>query len=426
VLIAQLPVIPRLSEVPRGAFRRVILCFVVYRTKYRGSTYISQREIASRFNRSGRQPISKHLLELRKSGLLQKLTESSGTMPDEYGRGEFFNTRTRESDRLCQMTNALFGERGILRRWTYVSAWGYGCIDVSGVLCLATLSVLDEPISKSSLTSYLAPIVSVSSIERCVDKFVELGLIHKSTCGLATTSDWRQKFEAFLDSTPACNERKTKGDNRRRNESAQNAEAVRRGIFTDAEKSQYKRLPCVCCGGKSDQREHFPPKKYLKQLPVYNNRNLVWSICRKCNRSMAEFIKQLPDIPLQKLDEMYLSRKEDPLVIYRMVANYHLKRFYEAFERGDNEAAVTSIRRVLSLWYTLWHTLRTDERRRVNAPVQPLKRDTIRRAGSTFESQLPLRTDPVIEKRRRTNRRFVRRVRICDRFTYLDNRPTPI
>jgi len=158
-----------------------------------------------------------------------------------------------------------------------------------------------------------------------------------------------------LEENPACNQRKYKGDERRRQESAQNRRRVVKGTITEAERCELKSLPCVRqgCGRKAVQMEHFPPKRYLKDLDDCNSISLIWAICPEHNLETSEFIKTLGPISINSIPPFRIVGDTEPFLLYRLVSNHWYGKFYEAFLAGDREAAIRAIRVTLSYWLAI-------------------------------------------------------------------------
>jgi len=391
VLIVELPHLPRVSVLNGKTFEAVVLCRLVSLCGHKRRLNLSQRQVLGLFNRSNQKAVRNYLVKARRLGLLDKVEESSGTLADVYIRGPYFDRDNSEVRAIVTLSHSLWGKGGILREWSYPSAWGYGCIPRAVIICLAVLQRLDESISKKSLKKYLEPLVSESSFKEAIRFLTDNHLIYIECGRYALVSDWGSKVEFLLENNVACNSRQSMGDARRRAESAANVVRVAQGKLTQAERHQLLALPCVVkgCNRKATQEEHFPPKKYLKHLPISTHRRLVWAICKKHNRLTADFIKAMPDdIPLTP-SLLVVRQGTDPLRIYCASANRWITEFYSAVGRGDHPAARNAVRTTLRLWLAVQQVLDNPGHRLDPWPRGPARIKGLR-CYQPDESQLPL------------------------------------
>jgi len=352
VLIVELPVIPRVSVLPDRVFPRVVLAWFIHCAGRRRGLENSQRQICSRFNRSNRKIISSYLKKARELGFLKLLKPSDGLNPDVHVRGAFFDDRTRDSDRLIQLANSLWGsKRGLLSNWPYPTAWGHGCTPPAAILCLATLNVLDEPIQKKTLRKYLEPLVPESSFNDAVRWMRGKDLIVLEACGLTISKDWQEKFVRYLFTSVAGNNRQVLGDRRRKRESDTNRSRVKKATITRSEQDALKRLPCVKRGCKKlgTEMEHFPPYRFLRHLKDRTNRHLVWAICEEHNDETQSFIKYLPGIPADISSQLFIDARYSKWDAYEAVSNLDIQRFYSAAHRRDGQEANSAISNSLAL-----------------------------------------------------------------------------
>jgi hypothetical protein len=344
MLIVELPAIPMVSVLSGRIFKRVILSWFVHSAGRRRGLEDSQRQICSKFNRSNQLIISKYLKEAREENYLELLTPSDGLNPDVHIRGAFFVNRTRDSDRLIQLANSLWGpQRGLLRHWPYPSAWGHGCTPPAAIVCLATLRILDEPIQKKTLRKYLEPLVSDSSFNDAIRWMRGKDLIVLEACGITVSKDWQEKFVRHLVVSPAGNNRQERGDCRRTRESFVNRVRVKKATITRLEQDALKRLPCVWkgCKNQATEMEHFPAHRFLRHLGDQTNRHLVWAICEKHNDATQSFIKYQPSIPTDISSGLFIDARYSKWDVYEAVSDINIQRFYAAARgRDDKEANV--------------------------------------------------------------------------------------
>jgi hypothetical protein len=236
---------------------------------------------------------------------------------------------------------------------------------------------------------YLSALVAPQSFDRCIKKLCKKGLTQIDDSVISLVPDWEATMRRYLEDTPACNERKRKGDMRRRRESEQNRKRVARGILTDAERHELLTLPCVRkgCRKKAKQMEHFPPKRYLGDLDEVHNPFLVWAICPEHNAETSEFIKTLGPISSNPITPLRVSGDMDPFLLYRLVANHCYGEFYKAFINGDRPAAEQAIRTTRDYWRAIKDLPRPNRR---DTPLSPLMQriEKCGRRYSTWKSQL--------------------------------------
>lgn len=352
MLIVELPQLPSVSALNGNAFESVIICKFISLCGPRRRLNLSQRQVSSQFNRTNRRAISRYLKTSVQLGLLTKVMESQGIIPDVYTRGTFFEGDTPEARALVTMANSLWGSKGLLRAWPYPTAWGFGCMSSGVILCLAVLSQLDESISKKSLKRYLEPLVSTSTFNSSLKFLIQHHLVYPECGRLMVTSDWKHKIELLLESNSACNFRQVTGDARRRAESMKNAARIAKGKLSDDELRQLKSLHCVFkgCKRKASQQEHFPPKRYLENLDISTHPRLVWAICKKHNSANSSFIKAMPAILPRTPGALTIYPGADPMRIYHTAANYWLPKFYSAVSTNNIAVATLAAGAVFNLW----------------------------------------------------------------------------
>lgn len=360
MLIVELPVLPRVSILKGKTFQSVLFCRFVSLAGQKKRLDHSQRQVLSLFNRSQQRAISRHFVAAQDAEILVKVHHTQGADPDVYIRGKFFVGNSSDSRALKTMSRSLWGSKGLLKTFPFQTAWGHGCLSPGVILCLATLCALNESISKKSLRRYLSPLIYQSSFDTALRFLKEHHLVFGDAGRLVIAPDWESKVRAWLDTNPKCNERHQKGERRRKAESDANLVRVAKGKLTDAELKQLLALPCVVkgCKSKSEQQEHFPPKKFLKQLDVITNRHFVWSICSRHNRDMADFIKLLDStIPIPPV-LLVMRRGSDPMRIYSAAVDLEIQKFYATVpnQKGkpvpeeDFEAAQQAIISAIGLW----------------------------------------------------------------------------
>lgn len=347
-----LPELPRVQALNGNSFDSVFFSRLVWLSGPTRELKSSQRELLSFFNRSRQKSMSQKLKVAQAKGFLKKTRNSQGLLPDAYIRGDFFAKDNSESRNFVTLATSLWGTNGLLRDWQYPAAWGFGCMKTGVLLCLATLKKVDQSMSRKSLRKYLTPLVSESSFNESISILTTRQMVIQSNGELVLAKDWEDKLQHWLETIPACNQRKQKGDGRRRAEQLANRMRVRKQILTNAELYLLLKLPCVVkgCKRKSCELEHFPPRRFLKDFDDITNKNLVWAICKKHNQEKANFIKRLNVNTSIKSEQLEIKAKVAPLNIYRTVANLRMQDYERAFRNNDPVGAAIAIQSVLMLW----------------------------------------------------------------------------
>lgn len=356
MLVSELPVIPRVSALPKRVFMRVVLSWFVHCAGRPKGLQNSQRQICSRFNRSNREIIGNYLKEARENDFIRLSIPSDGLKPDVHVRGAFFDNRTRDSDRFIQLGNSLWGsQKGLLSQWPFPSAWGHGCTPPAAILCLATLRILEEPIPKKALRKYLEPLVPESSFNEAIRWMRNSQLLIEEVSGLRVSEDWNERFTQFLVANRAGFMRQSKGDLRRRKEIDAHRTRVLKETISQDEREKLRTLPCVWknCPNNGTELEHFPPRRFLRHLDDQTNRHLVWSICEEHNDQTNGFIKKIMQVPPNCSGQLRIDARYCIHETYDVVSNIRIAQYYAAFERGDLESAARVIHKTLALLTTI-------------------------------------------------------------------------
>jgi hypothetical protein len=395
MLVVELPYLPRVSSLEGPIFESVVFCRFVSLTGKKRELQQSQRQVLSMFNRNRQRAISKYFAKACERGFLIRTSRTTGVDPDVYIRGAFFQQDNAETRAFITLANSLWGSKGLLREWPYPAVWGHGCMPPGAVLCLSVLSVLEESISRKSLRSYLSTLVPESSFSAALRYLREHHLIFEEAGRVSTVSDWNKKVQQILECNPACNQRLTKGNERRRVESEANRVRVSRGRLSSSEHDELVLLPCVIkgCKNKRHQEEHFPPWHFLQYLEGRTNRQFVWSICRLHNKKTSAFIRKLDGRTTIQPNLLELAPGNDPMRVYYAAANRWILKFYKAHGAGDTQAATRAVRAVLGLWKALDQL--PEEYEVVPHKLSKRTRQSVGKSAYSPEcSQLPYRASP--------------------------------
>ena len=389
--ISGLPSLPMVSERP-GSFELCrLLALLLSEMKRKGSVAKAQRSYADDFNRVRSGSISQKRRKLEAGGWIERIQKTHGIMPDVYRKGTRL-LRTPKLDRAWNdISKALYGKDGLFTDTLGSPAWGYQCLNPGAIATLVVLQKATESVTLPQIIRYFSPICSESTIRTGVKKLKDLGLIRDVSGVLVLSEDWSERLGLYFSENPCCLDRSIKGRQVRAVEREMVRLQVTSGALSPAEKSQLRALPCVRCGGKASQQEHFPPKRFLKDLSNQNGRHVVWAICGRCNIETREFIQTMPLLKPRKTI-VVLSPNVDPWRIYRARANKLLQDWYSAVERNDHDLAIDAAQKSLNLYAALLtQTTEVVPRRTECAPTKRLSRQTGKSYGAkrrTESSQL--------------------------------------
>jgi len=253
----------------------------------------------------------------------------------------------------------LFGEGGLCSEFLERSAFGHGFLNHSGLIVVGVLRRCPSAVSVPELKRYLKPLLSSTTINSAINKLKSCGLVAVTSEGVCLVSDWElllHKYELESGASDRVSARDTKFVTQRDKYSAH---------LGRLNKDDYKHLisaPCVACGrpaGKGQQKEHFPPKFYLRRDlrfsgSVLDHWSVVSSICKECNDFYGAWVKMNCSLPLPTFPdpEVFLRGKsldEDKRVL-KLVLERQQQRFYRAVRLGDDLAALLAVAVAVDAW----------------------------------------------------------------------------
>lgn len=235
---------------------------------------LARRDVQEFFNRSGGTRVSKHLRGLVGEGWLSVTKRTRGAIPHVYSRGPLLRRRTLLSEDWQSIATNLWGDGGLLAEFRGSSAFGVGCLGPYRLLVLAVI-VYDPPVPGLVLRGYLGPWMSRQTVWAATNKLTDIGLIELAAGGFVPVEGWRKTLDRLVVELPAGADRQQRIRERNLLDREAFTELLRSGAISPEERAQLLARPCVRCGGRSTQVEHFPPRKFLD----LNHRHLVWAIC---------------------------------------------------------------------------------------------------------------------------------------------------
>lgn len=375
-----------LPELPQGQirsvklFRRMLLAFLVREADTLGNIQWSQRDIAAFFNRDGEFHIGTHLNFLCRDGYLVKVRKSTGALPDTYGLGRRPVEADSEYNYYSRLAEALYSDSGLVTIVGRNEILGSGCLNASGAVVLGALVSKSERMDVCDLKRYLTGLVSSRTISSVLSRLKGLGIVKNRPKSVELTHLWREHLDVFLTSREACCPRQSRGDRRRKAEQAKNLARLNRGLLTGAERTFLKQQKCVYCDADGIQQQHFPPRRFLDDYIVINNKHFIWPICRSCNDAEKNFIRAMPALPSLELLSIRSSdsQQSDLLMLYRDVSEQGIKNFHRAHQSGDLATAHWEVVKTHVLWMCLELRGATDESDRYDSDSAVAAEDTLR------------------------------------------------
>ena len=380
-----LPPLPDPSQKPEGAFRGLLLADVLYRMGADGRVPLARRDVQEFFNRAGGTRVSKHLRGLVEEGWLSVAERTRGAIPHVYSRGPLLRRRGGLGDDWEKIAVSLWGDGGLLAEFRGSPALGVGCLGPCRVLVLAAV-VYDPPVPSSVLRGYLGPWMSRQTVWAATTKLTDVGLIEPTDGGFVPVEGWRETLDRLVVELPAGEDRQQQIKQRVLLDREAFTELLHSGAISPEERAQLLAKPCVRCGARSTQVEHFPPRKFL----ALNHRHLVWAICSACNNHYSIFIRGLPKPPTPPSQVVVIADGADPVEWLRASLEVGLRRLYAAADAGNQDEASAAIRRAHALWKAL--SLEgpvPSQRTTSNAKPRSRRTETGRRPTTGSRSRLP-------------------------------------
>lgn len=385
LLLMPLPLLPSPSARPGTSFRCVVLAYVLARLDGSDSLPLPRRDLQAAFNRSGGTGVSTHLKRLRVDGWLALERRTVGREAHVYTTGRLLDADPVLRGTWGAIAEGLWGSEGLLTRFLGSPAFGHGCVGENRLLCLSAVTQSATPMTSVELADYLRVFMTDRTVRSCVADLRRDGLVGSDGDGLVAATDWEETLELLVSHLPAGDARKEKVDRRISEERRVYAEAVRLGWVTPEERRSLRRLPCVQCGGRSGEIEHFPPRKFNPS----NHPFLLWAICGPCNSQYSGFIRRMsrPDPP--ESVELVVALGVDPGDLLRSSTEVGLRRFYTAADNGDLDAALEAIQHCWALWLQL-NESQPLPKGRLPGTRRPRSSRTLRNRGAAMSgSRLP-------------------------------------
>lgn len=350
--IAGLPVIPMVSDRPATFDLCNLLALMLTEMKRKKVVVKAQRSYAEDFNRVRSAAISRKRRQLERDGWVKRVEKTHGLIPDRYEKGISLKNNLSLDRKWNDIAKALYGKNGLLTDFLGSPAWGHHCLNPGAIATLSVLTKAEESVTLPKLIQYLSPICSETTVRNGAKKLIKLGMVRDVSGFFVLSEDWTVLLRGYFVENPCCLDRSIKGKRVRAAEREAVRSQVTSGGLTPAEKGQLRSLPCVRCGKKATQQEHFPPKRFLKDLSKHNGRDVVWAICWSCNQGTRLFIQKMPVLYPNKVLVVF-QNGIDPWDIYQVRTNMLLTDWYSAIERDDLDSAIAAVQAALNLYAAL-------------------------------------------------------------------------
>jgi hypothetical protein len=236
-----------------------------------------------------------------------------------------------------------------LTDWQYPATYGHGCLNTSGTLLLAVLVRINSQIAVEDLLTFLAPLVQRRTAKRALTRLQKSNIAVIQEAHISLHEDWNDNLEIFLFDNPAGTPRFTKGNQARQRDWSAILTYMTAGQVTEIEMIELRKLPCVFCGGPSNEQEHFPPQRFFRAHRLEPEIVNIFPTCRKCNAERLGFIRSLPITRFVPFAEYFFDPDSDSEIIRASGIERQRQQFEKAFQARDKEAALTAINTALSL-----------------------------------------------------------------------------
>jgi hypothetical protein len=340
--VVTLPELNPPSTMPSSAAQRIYLAFILEDYASGSPGPFSQRGGRKLFNRGGGRLVSKDLIALCDGGwLISRQFEETEALT--YRPGRLLTGNPKLHGEWQSFASSLFGTGGLVKRFVNSAVWGHGVFGFNQTLVLGTLVYRNQSFRRVDIIKYLDGLVGISSIDTALRTLVDAQIVSKEKGTYIRSKEWSKNLKILLDSHMGGTARKKRIAREVRKDRYGYATLIRLGHLTHTERRQLLKNPCLRCGNKAKEVEHYPPRKY----GGYDHTHLVWAICKKCNEKTQRFIQKLGPLPPFRSCVLVVKKGLDANVLLRSSLLLHLRRFYKAAERKDYTAGLHAVHKSL-------------------------------------------------------------------------------
>jgi hypothetical protein len=355
-----LPVLKVPGGLPRFVDDRITLLMMRGLMGRRRSIEMAGRLLTELSCRSGRSRVAERLRRLVSDGYLTVVSASTYSMGVVYGKGWRLIRSSSFGRDVQVLADQLFGKWGFARSLIGVPAFGFGFINLSGLLVVGVLSRCDEPVEVAAVKCYLDGLLTSASVDRAISRLRDEGIVSSGRF-VALVGGWRERLEGVASGKAVVRARTTK----ERHRIERDRHRLGLGRPTKSDEDRLLSFPCVVCGCEHDgtfQIEHFPPQVFLKrELGLSRKRSVMrahWAfvnpICGICHdefRRVMPKILELP-VPLVRVSDLVL-RSLSGEARRRALKAALLRRadqYYVAMRNGHFDRAVLWIGQGCAIW----------------------------------------------------------------------------
>ena len=321
-------VLPSVS--PAAATQRIYLAFIISEFRIGHPFELSQRSGRKLFNRGNGGDFSKDLRELREKGWLtaQQVGDTEGLC---YSPGRKLTSNSALYEEWQAFATSLFGNQGLVSKFVNSPVWGHGVFGFKQTLVLGALVYRKQRFRRVDLVNYLQKLMSLSTIDSALKKMVEAKIISYTDGFYIRSQSWEENLKIFVDGHPGGRARQVRIRHEVAIDRRVYSNIIREGKLTPKVRKVILKNPCVRCGRKSKEIEHFPPVKFGGK----DHPHLVWAICHSCNVKTKAFIKKIDLFVVVPGEFHLLDSHVDPNDMLRASLSDGLGKFYRAAEKRD-------------------------------------------------------------------------------------------
>lgn len=327
---------------PSSSSQRIYLAFILEDYALGSPGPFSQRGGRKLFNRGGGRLVSRDLKALCDGGWLssRRFEEAEALT---YRPGRLLMGKPKLHAEWQSLSSSLFGNGGLVKKFVNSAVWGHGVFGFNQTLVLGTLVYRHQSFRRVDIIKYLDGLVGISSIDSALRTLVDAQIVRKDDGLYTRTKNWNENLKVFLDGQMGGTARKKRIAREVRHDRQRYATLCRLGHLTPNERRVLLTNPCLRCGGKANQVEHYPPRKYGGD----DHTHLVWAICKECNKKTRFFIQKLGPLPPFRGCVLAVKKGLDANVLLRASLVKDLQRFYKAAERRDYATGIRVVHKSL-------------------------------------------------------------------------------
>ncbi len=333
--------VPRSS--PPAAFSKVLLGYIIAKCQKGGSYTLPRRDAMLLFNRVGGRAQSALLKQLCTDNWLKRTKKSPNSQAYTYSPGPKFKSDPALFAEWTEVSKMLFGYGGLLKPFIDSPAWAHRALGPNGIYVLAILLDADSNVHKKELNRLCEWLMSTATVKAKLEKLQAAGLVSKTRSGYSLAIGWEVRLQDFENKHPNARRQKMRVEHKIANERERYIATEWTSSLSKTQKLDLKKYPCIKCGEKAAQVEHFPPRKFAG-----HQKQFCWPICIECNKSSKQMIQRL-NKKMSIDGDLYSNESDIPRIALASL-EFNWRRFCKAVEAKDEKTAYDAIQRTLSVW----------------------------------------------------------------------------